>query len=281
MSLLIFLLLGIARQAISSPIVGQQCDWAGSGLSGGEKRGVRPIYLRCSEGKVSWSYPEGALRVLLRHSRGREFRACLRPNQGLAASVYLEGPRSLTKMYSPNSTTHVRCFQSRGGQAALYVEAATEPTIYKPMAEFAYDLQALPKGKGYDPNEECRPCTKDEMIQAFCTSELVTRGIIQRVVPVEDTDSSEIVVKVTKRLRSLSDWGGENDTQDQDDYSPDLERVGVGRHCGAAHGAGELVVMARRKLGQLVLTCAPRLAEWTALVRQPSVRDSAHCLLSS
>lgn len=46
-----------------------------------------------------------------------------------------------------------RCFQSRGGQAALYVEAATEPTVYKPMAEFAYDLQSLPKGKGYDPNE--------------------------------------------------------------------------------------------------------------------------------
>lgn len=103
----------------------------------------------------------------------------------------------------------------------------------------------------------------------------VTRGIIQRVVPIDETDSSEIVVKITKRLRSSGlEWGSENEVVDK-------AIVGVARHCGAAHGAGELIVMARRKLGALVLTCAPRLDEWTALVKQPSVRDSAHCLLAS
>ncbi|XP_014275845.1 meteorin-like protein [Halyomorpha halys] len=254
----------------------QQCDWSGSGLSGGEKRGVRPVYLRCGEGRVSWSYPEGALRVLLRLNN-RNFRACLRPSPGLAASIYLEGSRSLTKIYSPNTTTHMRCFQSRGGQAALYVEAATDEVVaHRPVAEFAYDLQPLPKGKVYDPNEECRPCTKDEMIHAYCTSEIVTRGIIQRVQPVDDeTDLSEIVVKETKRLRSSGlEWGGENEVVDR-------TMVGVARHCGAAHGEGEMVIMARRKLGRLVLICAPRHSEWHAIVRQPAVRDAAHCLLAS
>ncbi|CAB0000030.1 unnamed protein product, partial [Nesidiocoris tenuis] len=89
-----------------------------SGLSGEEKRGVRPVYLRCSEGRLRWNYPEGALRVLLRlwgggASGGREFRACLRPAPGLrlSASVYLEGPRSLNKLYAPQEPSerpHVR-----------------------------------------------------------------------------------------------------------------------------------------------------------------------------
>lgn len=104
----------------------------------------------------------------------------------------------------------------------------------------------------------------------------VTRGIIQRVQPVDDeTDLSEIVVKETKRLRSSGlEWGGENEVVDR-------TMVGVARHCGAAHGEGEMVIMARRKLGRLVLVCAPRHSEWHAIVRQPAVRDAAHCLLAS
>ena len=47
-----------------------------------------------------------------------------------------------------------RCFQSKGGQAALYVEAAPEEVPgYRPMAEISYDLQPLKKGSGYNPNE--------------------------------------------------------------------------------------------------------------------------------
>ena len=35
---------------------------------------VRPVYLRCSQGSVSWLYPRGALRVVLRlGTAGKEF----------------------------------------------------------------------------------------------------------------------------------------------------------------------------------------------------------------
>ncbi|XP_024080523.1 meteorin-like protein [Cimex lectularius] len=282
-SFLFSLFLALLLRRIGAHPVGQQCDWNGNGLSGGEKRGVRPVYLRCSEGKVGWSYPDGALRVLLRlGSSGRDFRACLRPAPGkkLPASIYLEGVRSLNKLYSPQQPTdrpHVRCVLSRGGQVALYVEAAEEPSLTKQTIEFAYDLQPLKKGSVYDPNEECRPCTKEEMTHAFCTNELVVRGMIQRVEPIEDTDVSEITVKVTKTLRRWSPWG-ENEVYDD---GADKEVVQVGRHCGAQHGGGEMVIMARRKLGQLVLSCAPRLSEWKDVVREANIMDSAHCVLSS
>ncbi|XP_073976997.1 meteorin-like protein [Rhodnius prolixus] len=289
LTLWFLLCLGFHLKITSSNVIGQQCDWTGSGLSGGERRGVRPVYLRCSEGKIKWTYPGGALRVLLRlGSSGREFRACLRPQPQIAmpASIYLEGTRSLNKLYSPHPQSDrptVRCVQSRGGQVALYVEAAEETSVQKQIAEFAYDLQSLPKDASYDPYEECRPCTKEEMTHAYCTSELVTRGIIQRVEQIEDTDVSDIYISVTKILRRWNPPSEENEIlTDLEDYKTgQTEVVQVGRHCGAQHGDGELVIMARRKLGQLVLRCAPRLSEWRDVIKEAAIKDSAHCLLNS
>ncbi|CAA9998867.1 unnamed protein product, partial [Nesidiocoris tenuis] len=102
------------------------------------------------------------------------------------------------------------------------------------------------------------------------------RGIIQRVEPIEDTDVSDIVVKVTKTLRR---WPSTWDTNEIEEASPGKEIVQVGRHCGAQHGAGEIVIMARRKLGQLVLRCAPRLQEWQDVIKEAIAKDSAHCVL--
>jgi hypothetical protein len=48
-----------------------------------------------------------------------------------------------------------RCFQSRGGQAALYVEAtSSRGVIQRQVVAFSYHLQPLPKGRSYyDPEE--------------------------------------------------------------------------------------------------------------------------------
>ena len=46
----------------------------GGGAGSDHPRGVRPVYLRCSQGSVSWLYPRGALRVVLRYgTAGKEF----------------------------------------------------------------------------------------------------------------------------------------------------------------------------------------------------------------
>lgn len=68
-------------------------------------RGVTPVYLRCTAGRVTWMYPRGALRVLLRlPGQDREFRACIKvhPDGGkdYPARLFLEGPRSLLQLYS-------------------------------------------------------------------------------------------------------------------------------------------------------------------------------------
>lgn len=127
-----------------------------SGLSDAGAREVTPVYLRCSEGSVHWAYPRGALRVVLRlGASGRDFRGCVKAEPRFAgARVYLEGERSLAPLLAKGEG-RARCFHSRKGRAALYVEA--ESVVAAParqVAAFTYDLQALPKGPdAYDPVE--------------------------------------------------------------------------------------------------------------------------------
>lgn len=137
--------------------------WCFSGVSTAG-RGVTPVYLRCSAGQLSWSSPRGALRVLLRvGAAGREFRGCVRV-RGRGARLFLEGPRSLAPLYpdhggqdDPGGAVPVRCFYSRHGQAALYVEASElgTPDVGEPKEEFAleYDLEPLPRGSKFDDSQ--------------------------------------------------------------------------------------------------------------------------------
>jgi len=265
-------------------VMGEECDWSGSGLH--PAKGVTPVYLRCSQGRVTWSYPGGALRVLLRlGSSGREFRGCIKSSATWAgARVFLEGPRSLVRLLDQeDSRQKVRCFHSRGGQAALYVEATGAATFPKQVAELFYDLEALPRhNSGYHPSEECRPCLKEEMTHAFCTSDLVTRGIIRTVENQDDTSS--VTVKVTKHLRHSSETLTSEGEEEEDENSVGEENKNlidlvVPGHCGAKHGTGEFVFMARRKLGDLAITCAPRLEDWLEVVRSESNSGSANCVL--
>ncbi|KAL1117137.1 hypothetical protein AAG570_004465, partial [Ranatra chinensis] len=220
---------------------------------------------------------------------GGGYRACLRPGpDSRGASLFLQGPKSLVPLYKaeddPGKKRPVKCFQGGGAspRTAVYVEAAplaSDAQGPQRVALFSYHLQPLAPGTVYDPSEECRPCTKEEMMQAFCTSELVVRGIIQRVEPSEDDDSdvSEITVKVSKTLReSTPEW-----RHQQMEGGSDTVVLTTPRHCGARHGPDQLVVMATTKLDQLVLTCAPTLEQWATVVQAARNNDSAQCLMYS
>ncbi|XP_071442301.1 meteorin-like protein [Hetaerina americana] len=326
---LVWLSLGaLLVDGASASIMGDGCDWSGSGLMAemevsreGGGVGVRPVYLRCSQGAVSWAYPRGALRVLLRLAGGGvdgEFRGCVRLGRTWkGARLFLEGPRSLHPLFPPGvedgaaKGSGVRCFQSRKGQAALYVEAT--PGGVSPrgrtVASFEYHLQPLPSGvKSFDPSEECRPCTVEEMTHAFCSSDLVTRGTIRSVESHDDPETSELKVRVTKLIRRTrapppaleGDPFDEGELQEEaaaGDAPAKGDRAGrhwwdsadrgasvtlhVPTHCGARHGAGEFVFMAQRKLGQLRLRCAPRLEDWAELTRKTHRLAASPCVLQA
>ncbi|XP_033213101.1 meteorin-like protein [Belonocnema kinseyi] len=248
-----------------------QCDWTGSGGSG---KGVRPVYLRCSRGTVSWRYPRGALRVVLSGGEGlRGFRGCVKVSG--PARVYLEGKTSLRPVYSPNDGKHEgyhRCFYSNGQLAALYVEA-DEPSSGKSKVKLQYDLE-----KHEDEEEaECRPCSKEELATAYCQSDLVARGTVSAVEKRPDLEAAELVLRVTKTLRRVD----ENEDNEVDASNSRLQkevRVRVPTTCDARHGQGEFVIMAKKRLGDLTLACAPRLETWAEAVRE---MESAPCVLRS
>lgn len=189
-------------------------------FSGGGGKGVRPVYLRCSRGTVSWRYPRGALRVVLSGgSEGRSFRGCVKISG--PARVYLEGKGTLRPIYSPGDGKHEalhRCFHSRGQLAALYVEA-DETAHGRSTVKLRYDLELatrqVKENNGIsgaresfaerDEEVECRPCSKEELAEAYCKSDLVARGTVSAVERRPDLEAAELVLRVTKTLRRVEE----------------------------------------------------------------------------
>ncbi|KAM3964564.1 meteorin-like protein [Aphomia sociella] len=315
-------------------MMGDQCDWTGSGLTSTAERGVTPVYLRCREGSVSWLYPRGALRLLFRPplpADERDFKVCVRvmrrpdpPDlfhslrfnetesaERFPARLFVEGTRKLVPLYAPDDgdPRELRCFRSRRGRAALYVEAEPEDGPKRRVATFRYEAKPLER-RHYDPaTADCRPCSEDEMELAFCTSDLVSRGVIISSEPREDLDTTQLTIRLTKLIRATGHHDDHKDVsdsiEDNDYYRYEVDNViersthrksarrrnrdvvsrslhahvHVAATCGAAAGAGEFLVMARRRLGRYSLVCAPRLRDWKQLVDRRNADGTAHCLL--
>jgi len=298
---------------------GDECNWTGSASTRKNlQRGVTPVYLRCSAGKVKWMYPRGALRVLLRlPGDNRDFRACikLRPDKDnkdmVPARLFLEGPRGLLPLYSNGDEGGMkssRCFDSKNGHVAIYVEALDSRNVDKRVAEFDYDLQVFERGQKYfDPEEECRPCSEEELAHAFCTSDLVTRGVILGIDTTFTPDTTEMTIQVTKMIRQTitvyddieteedvnSDADNEINSKeiinyvetpieiDEKPFTGEKIPIIVSKRCAVSHGLGEFVFMARKQLGDLRLKCAPRLSDWALIVHKLEADEKAHCVLKS
>lgn len=287
---------------------GDQCDWIGSGGGG---RGVRPVYLRCSRGTVLWRYPHGALRVVLSppvpsefgrakddtrrndsnsiggNIRLADFRTCAKVSGPIR--VYLETHGKLRPVYSPRDGKHKaahRCFRAKKQPAALYIEAEELASDDRRDARLQYDLEL----RYYDDRQErsrrfvdeeeedCRPCTMNELAKAYCQSDLVARGTVSAVQRQPDLEAAELVLGVTKILHRIEENESNNDVDLADPSNRRHIRVRVPTACDARHGQGEFVIMAKRRLGDLVLVCAPRLETWIKAVRE---LETAPCVLRS
>ncbi|KAK8731409.1 hypothetical protein OTU49_007592 [Cherax quadricarinatus] len=280
------------------------CDFYGSGLEQ-DGRGVQPVYLSCSSGRVEWQYPRAGLRVILKSPhKGRDFHACIKGGAKFeGARIYLEGHRSLLPLFALDDGRPrelIRCFTSYKGQAALYVEAeAGADDLKKQVAEFEYDLQSLSKGAIYDPLEECRPCSEEELLQLYCAADFVARGSIVGVADDASLSRTLITVRATKliqqtspvfkhsralKLTSSEEQGKEEEEEELSNFLLEAEsgylgRVEVPLQCGARAGDGEFLVMGVMRLGQPLLRCAPRHQEWVTLALNSHSR--AQCVLET
>jgi hypothetical protein len=111
----------------------------------------------------------------------------------------------------------------------------------------------------------------------------VARGRFTGTEEFDELKLTQLSIRVTKVLRSLPNDPTEEEEENVIPAPETAQKVTLtmGQQCGARDGDGEFVFMARRRLGDLTLTCAPRLEEWAVLSRKLNRLGSAHCVLLS
>ncbi|KAJ6628968.1 Meteorin-like protein, partial [Pseudolycoriella hygida] len=154
--------------------------------------------------------------------------------------------------------------------------------------------------------EVCRPCSEEELVHAYCSSDIVTRGTIYSVQQQQSLDTVEITIKQTKILRDNMDatriaedaWRHHykdpkfktkrhrRKLQISNDVNANEMDLGEFRfhtptHCSPSHGDGEFVFIGRKRFDEVMLICAPRLEEWAHLSRKINETNTAPCILLS
>lgn len=282
-------------------VTSDSCDWMGSGLdAGGGGRAVVPVYLRCLQGSVRWRYPDNGLRLLLSNPE-REFRGCIRirrssrpsntPNVRVA--VEEERGQSLRSLYHPADGLDpdlLRCFSSRHKEAVLFIEAipshhsqlsgtASIPYQRESVFELDYHLEPVESEKVLQNEmEECRPCTDEELVHAFCASDFLVRGSIRSLVENELLSRSEIVVDIESVVRDSGSPSLAEGKSQQDPASIVLHRP-LKCHSRAGIGSTEFLFMGRWELGNPVIRCAPKWSSWKHVRHRVQQSGSSPCRL--
>ena len=157
---------------------------------------------------------------------------------------------------------------------------------------------------------ECRPCSVKETLELFCSSDFVARGSISSIyndIQLERTlmtvrasrvirqassvftshASADAPARWSRRKRKLiaapSKWKG-MDGVEEDLSDPAQDHVAtlhVPLSCKVKIGGGQFVFMGRKRLGDAVLFCAPRLEEWQQWIVQANIDGTAQCRLES
>ncbi|CAN7977663.1 unnamed protein product, partial [Ixodes persulcatus] len=192
---------------------------------------VVPVYLGCEAGTVRWSYPRGALRVVLKGPEP-EFEACLTLSRRSGALAYVEAADGL--LPTPTSSRSPRCYTSREGIVAVYVESRSAP-IRRRIMTLTYTVgRARPRGLAGPSSGE---------------------AVVKETIPDAERNWTHFRLFVSQNHRN---------------YLPDL--VSKPRRCGHFKtGSEPLLVMARWHLGHAMVTCAPRLSQWQLLTSRSSL----------
>ncbi|XP_054718078.1 meteorin-like protein [Uloborus diversus] len=188
--------------AVTSGPTSDDCDWTGSGTPDmALSRGVRPVYLRCNQGKVRWSYPQGALRIVLQHRpAGKEFVACVRRSNGSSgARIYVAGRKKLHRVFSPRDALGlVKCVASQRGQVALYVEAdPVTDALRRATSEFSYHLKRRTGRSIENDVDDCRPCSEEQLLRQYCSSDFVIQGEVASLFHNKPLQTTELTVRVS------------------------------------------------------------------------------------
>jgi len=85
------------------------------------------------------------------------------------------------------------------------MEAEDDYSFRNVKVKLQYDLEPNSVKGGTlrvpDEEEECRPCTMEELAKAYCQSDLVATGTVTAVEQNYEIDTAELILRATKILR--------------------------------------------------------------------------------
>ncbi|KAL4240234.1 hypothetical protein ACF0H5_001028 [Mactra antiquata] len=273
---------------LSTQLQCEQCDCIISGNN--EDRGVHMTTLTCTEGGITWYNPNGALSLELRPERPGNYRTCYKVDSGDVKilisregelnvnskspdqrSKFLMNDHNLQTISITEGKSHEICVEAMNS-VVLYLEPEYKENIGYQKILFQYDSAKIPEHE--EPSiEDCRPCSEDEILKAYCSSDFVVVGSMNDVQHKDEIEKTHIIVDVSQIIRQT---GSHFNRLRRD--SPYLQGTIVApRKCGIAKGDGTFLMTGRVRLGDLTMGCAPYIDEWETIVTKAELEGRLQC----
>ncbi|KAK7113222.1 meteorin-like protein [Littorina saxatilis] len=255
-----------------------QCDCKLS--SNDDKRAIFNVRTRCNTGAIEWSSAYGAIRLEVQPSVAGDFRLCIVvDSHHTVTQVSQEAPRTRRlknyrlgleelRLLSMSPLVSVGegersgevCVSGRTRQPVLlFVEVErTNRFTGIPSVTLRYDVESLSDAMLYDPMEECRPCTQEEVLEAYCTSDFVAVGSMHKADEDSGTDHTKVQVAVAQLIHQNSPVFNRVRRDDRYLYGT----IHVPGKCGVKAGKGDFLFTGRMRLGKPKLRCAPFFKDW-------------------
>ncbi|XP_076458213.1 meteorin-like [Babylonia areolata] len=252
----------------------------------------------CNAGSLQWSSAYGAIRLEVQPFQPNDYRLCfVLHSHHTLTQVSLEEPRfhhlprnyrlqtseeplrmssGMRPLVSTDGRSGEVCVRGKGREPVLlFVEVQRSHEFSGiPSVSLQYDVEPLPQLDAalLDPMEECRPCTQEELLDAYCTSDFVAVGSISQTRPAGDGDSDgdgddDQQGLVTHVEVAVAQLVHQNFPVFRRRRREDPHLTGVihaPARCGVrpASKGGHLLFTGRMRLGKAKLRCAPYLEDW-------------------
>lgn len=227
---------------------------------------VTGVTVDCSEGHITWKEPYGALQITLTLGRKSPFKACF-----LASSIYtkakisLEQSNKLQTLTVLNSTrtnmSKEMCFDALDS-VRLFVETEYSQNSVLGKLHIDYSIEKVYNKLNVDSMQECKPCTEKELLHAYCSSDFVATGALEKVENNEESQETTLHLKVNNVIRQKN---SRFKRHSHHGYTKYTGTVVAPLQCGIQYGEGEFLFTGKIRLGRAYLQCAPTMKEWKAL----------------
>nr|KAI8731335.1 meteorin-like protein [Biomphalaria glabrata] len=248
----------------------QICDACSCQISAIDNpQAIYTLDLICNSGSITWFGADGAIRLELKPLFQGPSRACflvssdnsqVKVSQEIALSRNYKLHQIETKVLTKNASNEEFCISSPTPESLhLFIESFVQHYLHSvPKIEIFYDIEKLDSSMStvYD---ECKPCTKEEVLDAYCSMDYVIIASLNDVKQKSDSSMSTLTMSVKQIIHQREPEMFHRERR-SDQYL--TGHITVPTQCGIHSSPGDFLITGRKRLQSLTLKCAMTLREW-------------------